>query len=158
MKWYSIRSTSCELSHGFRVYCWTPQMITHVFPLVLPNLFLSIRFSRIWLLTNFLHSSIWAARYVLHVSIYAWVDFSLKKADISLTKVSTLAICLLRSLETDSVVGPLELWSHAGKSILTPLKNIILIIIIIVVDQCFLCEGCGDTRRVITLTSCYVDT
>ena len=159
MKWYSIRSTSCEMSHGFCVYLWTLQIITHMFYLWYPQLCLyQLVFSIIWLFTNVLHSPIWAARNVLHLSIYAWVDFYLNKTEISLMKGSTLAIFLLISLKTDSVVGPLELSSHAGKSILTPPENIIVIIIIIVVDNCFLCEYCGDTRRGITLTSRYVDT
>ena len=45
MQWYSIRSTSCELSHGFYVYCWKLQMMTHISPLVPPYLSLPILFS-----------------------------------------------------------------------------------------------------------------
>ena len=121
---------------------------------VFTNYFL---FARIWLLMNVLHYSIWYARNVLHLSISAWVEFTLDKAEISLMKISTLTIVLLIYLKTNSFVGPLELSSHARNSISTPLENLIFIIIIIILDHCFLCEGCGDTCHGSTLTSWYVD-
>ena len=118
----------------------------------------SVIFARIWMLMNVLHSYIWYAKNVLHLSISAWVGFPSKRDEIYLMKISTLNICLLRSLKTNSVVGPSELSSHTRKSISIPSENLIDIIIIIILDHYFLCEGWGDTRRGSTLTSRYVDT
>ena len=39
-----------------------------------------------------------------------------------------------------------------------PLDNLIIIIIVNILEQCFLCEGCGDIRRGSTLTYRYVET